>query len=124
MKFAALISFIVIAALLCAAPIRAVEIDDLVDSMDSDVDAIGDLSFPSADHATSFPTNIEDLEDMAADMDLENLDVPSDVEIDSISNEIDSLDNELDSMTNNDVQTSEEWKRFKKMFKKVNKCNR
>jgi len=119
LKFQALVSCIIVAALLFAAPTHAVEIDDLVDEMNAEVDAIGDLSltFPTVDASTSFPEDVEDIEDMADDLDLEDLDMPSDSEIDSVSNEIDSIDGDLDDLLNNDVQVSQEF--IKKAFKKV-----
>ena len=121
LKFQALVSCIVVAALLFAAPTHAVEIDDLVDEMNAEVDAIGDLSltFPAVDAATSFPNDVEDIEDMADGLDLEDLDMPSDSEIDSASNEIDSIDGELDDLLNNDVQDSQKF--IKKAFKAVKK---
>jgi len=108
------VSVVVLAALLCASPLHATdvhdsEIDDVVASMNSEVGAIADLSTPDLDNvdASSFPT------------DSEHVELPSDADIEALSQDLDSLYVEARSIYNVEVTDKKLFKKIKAAVKKV-----
>jgi hypothetical protein len=109
-----LVSVVVLAALLFASPLHATElhdseIDDVVASMNSEVSAIADLATP----------DFANVDESTLLSDFEHLDLPSDADIEALSQDVDSLIVEAHSIYNVEVSDKKLFKKVKAAVKKV-----